>query len=299
MNKPFRKIITLILILLILISTFSGCKNEPSSEQKNDKIVYSNIVSEKVQNDLMKILTDSSITTERQNVLFDHIKQFNSIVNSKNLVSDFEEYDAKKTKYDPYDMQDEWNEKSPDFMGYNCRITAFGIYRDFLEIPQNSDVNNEMILFDLSALSEDSSVLLKKNDENAFSIFYSVVPTTLTKDIDTHVATLQESWKNRGIKFAKNEKASLISVIFNESMDKNDNYLFVGHTGVLFESNNKLYFLEKIAFQEPYQLTRFNNRSELNDYLMKKYDVSYDQPTVSPYIMENDQLLQDYKRITD
>ena len=98
MNKTFRKIIILILLLLILISTFSGCKNEPSSEQKNDKIVYSNIVSEKVQNDLMKILTDSSITTERQNVLFDHIKQFNSIVNSKNLVSDFEEYDAKKNK---------------------------------------------------------------------------------------------------------------------------------------------------------------------------------------------------------
>ena len=37
----------------------------------------------------------------------------------------------------------------------------------------------------------------------------------------------------------------------------------------------------------------------LTDYLMKKYDVSYDQPTVSPFIMENDQLLQEYKRITD
>ena len=87
--------------------------------------------------------------------------------------------------------------------------------------------------------------------------------------------------------------------MFHESIDENDNYLFVGHTGILFESDKKLYFLEKIAFQEPYQLTRFNNRSELNDYLMKKYDVSYDQPTVSPFIMENDQLLQEYKRITD
>ncbi len=299
MNKSFRKIIILLLVLSFLTASFSGCNNEYKSKPKKEKIVYCNVVSEKVQDFLAKVLTSSGITNDRQNVLFDHINQFNSIVSSKSLATDFEEYDAKKQKYDPYDMQDEWNQKSPDFMGYNCRITAFSIYRDFLEIPKNNDVNDQMILFDLMVLDEDSSALLKTDDKKAFSVFYSSIPTTFTKDINSHVKALQDNWKNRGIKFLKNEKASLISVLFHESMDENENYLFVGHTGVLFESDGLLYFLEKIAFQEPYQLTRFNDRSELNEYLMKKYDVSYDQPTAAPFIMENDQLLEGYQSLSD
>ena len=130
--------------------------------------------------------------------------------------------------------------------------------------------------------------------------FFASVEEVLNPELRAYPVAVCGNPENRhGIILAKNEKASLISVMFHESIDENDNYLFVGHTGILFESDKKLYFLEKIAFQEPYQLTRFNNRSELNDYLMKKYDVSYDQPTVSPFIMENDQLLQEYKRITD
>jgi hypothetical protein len=63
---------------------------------------------------------------------------------------------------------------------------------------------------------------------------------------------------------------------------------------VLFDYNDKIYFIEKIAFQEPYQLTEFESRSQLNDYLMSKYDVSFDQPTAAPFIMENDKLLEKY-----
>ena len=60
---------------------------------------------------------------------------------------------------------------------------------------------------------------------------------------------------------------------------------------MLFDYKNKVYFLEKIAFQEPYQLTKFNNRGELFDYLMSKYSVEFDQPTAQPFIMENDKPL--------
>ena len=41
--------------------------------------------------------------------------------------------------------------------------------------------------------------------------------------------------------------------------------------GVLVsEKNGKLLFIEKLAFQQPYQVLKFNNRAELNDYLMNK-----------------------------
>jgi hypothetical protein len=76
---------------------------------------------------------------------------------------------------------------------------------------------------------------------------------------------------------------------------RDEDYLFIGHTGVLFEGEDGLYFVEKLAFQEPYQVCKFKNRTELSDYLMTKYDLSYDQPTAAPFIMENDQLMEGYR----
>ena len=66
--------------------------------------------------------------------------------------------------------------------------------------------------------------------------------------------------------------------------------------GVLVsEKNGKLLFIEKLAFQQPYQVLKFNNRTELNDYLMNKYDTAWRQPVARPFSMENDELLKEYR----
>jgi membrane associated protein len=79
-------------------------------------------------------------------------------------------------------------------------------------------------------------------------------------------------------------------------MSADENILFIGHVGVLVPtSDGKLMFIEKLAFQEPFQAIKFDNRSQLNDYLMNKYDVEFDQPNARPFIMENDELLKGYR----
>ena len=66
--------------------------------------------------------------------------------------------------------------------------------------------------------------------------------------------------------------------------------------GVLVsEKNGKFLFIEKLAFQQPYQVLKFNNRTELNDYLMSKYDTAWGQPVARPFIMKNDELLKGYR----
>jgi len=91
-------------------------------------------------------------------------------------------------------------------------------------------------------------------------------------------------------------KISLISVFFHSMMSADENILFIGHVGVLVPtSDGKLMFIEKLAFQEPFQAIKFDNRSQLNDYLMNKYDVEFDQPNARPFIMENDELLKGYR----
>ena len=37
------------------------------------------------------------------------------------------------------------------------------------------------------------------------------------------------------------------------------------------------------------------NRTELSDYLMEKYDTSWGQDTTHPFIMENDALMDGYR----
>ena len=39
----------------------------------------------------------------------------------------------------------------------------------------------------------------------------------------------------------------------------------------------------------------FNNKSDLNEYLMWKYNTSWWQDEASPFIMENDELMESYK----
>ncbi len=75
--------------------------------------------------------------------------------------------------------------------------------------------------------------------------------------------------------------------------------MFVGHTGVLVPTKNHKYlFIEKLSFQLPYQVTRFESKEQLNDYLMGMYDTEWGQDTAKPFIMENTKLMKEYKRLT-
>ena len=59
-----------------------------------------------------------------------------------------------------------------------------------------------------------------------------------------------------------------------------DVYKRQGHTGVLVPTKNHKYlFIEKLSFQLPYQVTRFESKEQLNDYLMGMYDTEWGQDT--------------------
>ena len=279
-----------IAITLIAAVVCTGCGNN-TSKTSMEEIKFSNMVAPAVQEELAEIMTDAGISAERQDVFFEHVNDFNSIVSQDSLAVEYEQAAIKDTKYDPYEMQEEWTEKSLDFMGYNCRITAFGLYGDYMTIPADSEIRDDMILIDKVPLEEDSSVLLDEDDLAQFSVLYSTIPTVNTKDVDVHVENMKKDWTKRGIEFIDNDKARLISVVFHESMSEEENYLFIGHVGVLFDTGEKMYFVEKLAFQEPYQLTEFESRKQLSHYLMTKYDVDDGQPTARPFVMENDEIM--------
>lgn len=257
-------------------------------------VMYSNLNDGESRLLAEKLFAESGVSEERAQIFLQHLDQFNSSVEAGELTSSFEERAPRETRYDPYAMQDEWNEAHPDFQGYNCRITAYGLFGDFIQAEKKTDLNTDALAFDFISLEEDPSAVPGETEKNTFTALYGAVPTEATKDIAIHYAKMKQAWKERGITFKESEKIRLISVIFHNQITEGEDELFIGHVGVLFPGDNgDMYLVEKVAFQEPYRINCFKDREALNRYFMDKYDVEFGQPTARPFVMENDRLLME------
>lgn len=297
----YRQIRATVLILCLLsaavVLTACGKQEEPTTEQPAlETVKYSNLTDEDSRKQLSELLTDAGIEEFRITALMDRVEQFNASVKSEWLTDGFESAAPTGTKYDPYEMQDEWTVANGSFPGYNCRITAFGLFSEFITAgaDQPETQGEDSLFTDLETIDADPDALC--GDSTAkFCALFAPVNAVDSTEVEAQVKALQEGWAARGIAFA-DSKASMISVVFHDKFSDEDNTLFIGHVGVLLPAEDgTLYFIEKVAFQEPYRLVKLQNRTELSDYLMEKYDTSWGQDTTHPFIMENDTLMDGYR----
>ena len=293
--KSFRQTMLAICVILIA-SAFAGCGADtdlPDKRPALEKIAYTNLndsVSRKLLEDM---LSGAGVSGSRIQGFFNRVDSFNESMREEWLTTGFEEAELLYTKYDPYAMQDEWAAKNGTFPGYNCRITAMSLFGDFLSVSADSQINaGEDVLFvDEETLKTDPDALGGSSLAD-FRALYSSMKAEDTTEIKRHVQTVQEEWASRGVAFRENERIRLITVFFHDKPTEEGSLLFVGHVGVLLTAEDgTLYFVEKVAFQEPYRMLRFADRTALSDYLMGKYDTSWGQDTASPFIMENDELM--------
>ena len=290
--KLNQQITALVLCTLLGVSIFAGCG---VAEQRPalDRIEYTNLNDRASRELLQELLSDAGVSDGRIQGFFCRVDHFNDSVKQEWLTDGFEEADLLYTKYDPYTMQDEWTAKNGTFPGYNCRITAMNLFGDFLSVSADAQINaGEDVLFvDEETLKTDPDALGGSSLAD-FCALYSSMKTEHTTEIKRHVQAVQEEWASRGVIFRENERIRLITVFFHDKPTEEEYLLFVGHVGVLLTAEDgTLYFVEKVAFQEPYRMLHFADRTALSDYLMGKYDTSWGQDTASPFIMENDKLM--------
>ena len=301
--KSFRQILPAICVILIA-SAFTGCGADADSPDKRpalEKIEYTNLNDSVSRKLLEDILSGVGVSGSRIQGFFNRVDSFNESMREEWLTTGFEEAELLYTKYDPYTMQDEWTAKNGTFPGYNCRITAMSLFGDFLSVSADSQINaGEDVLFvDEETLKADPDALGGSSLAD-FRALYSSMKAEDTTEIKRHVQTVQEEWASRGVTFRENERIRLITVFFHDKPAEEESLLFVGHVGVLLTAEDgTLYFVEKVAFQEPYRLLRFADRTALSDYLMGKYDTSWGQDTASPFIMENDRLMNGWRTNQD
>ena len=166
------------------------------------------------------------------------------------------------------------------------------LFGDFITVTGKADLNSaeDTLFMDYETLDSNPESLCG-DERQKFDALFAPVKTTNTTDIPTHLKTIQQEWKKRGLSFVDDDKIRLVSVVLHDQFSETDNSLMIGHVGVMLPTSDAVYFVEKVAFQEPYRLLKFKNRTELSDYLMLKYDNSWGQDTAHTFIMENSDLM--------
>ena len=289
-----------LLLTAAVLGPLVGCGQQSQNDPQQpalETVEYSNLADAASRDLLADLLTDNDVEQARVQVLLERIGQFNDDVRSAWLTDGFESAAPTETKYDVYDMQDAWTEKNGSFAGYNCRITAYSLLGDSFAVgaDQPETQGEDLLFLDLETITADPAVLFDDGTAKFCALFAPVDAADSTQTRD-QVQALQEGWAARGITFA-DSKAHLISVIFHDKFSDTENTLSIGHAGVLLPAEDgTLYFFEKVAFLEPYRLVKFQNRTELSDYLMEKYDTAWGQDTTRPFIMENDALLDGFRQ---
>lgn len=89
-----------------------------------------------------------------------------------------------------------WNKKYPDFIGYNCRITAFDLMKDKISVKADAKVNASNLFMDQDALKHAPAKKFTRKQKHAFETLYSTLNTSYTTDVDTHI----KSRRKRGSK---------------------------------------------------------------------------------------------------
>ena len=86
------------------------------------------------------------------------------------------------------------------------------------------------------------------DERQKFDALFAPVKTTNTTDIPTHLKTIQQEWKKRGLSFVEDGKIRLVSVVLHDQFSETDNSLMIGHVGVMLPTADAVYFVEKVAF---------------------------------------------------
>ena len=292
MNKKNITIISIILII-VLLGVFIIIRNNNNNALNNDEInpkaligKSSNLRKERDLKYIEDILKYANV--DNVDILISWIKEFNKASDDEcGIVEDWT--DTNKLSYDKYACADRWEKDHEDFDN-DCRMTAFLLLNNHLNMKKTIDKNGNYLMFDIDAIDNNDTFKLLKDNRNKFITLFNEMNVKNLSNEEIKNA-YNKKWKDYGITM-ENSNVSLISVVLH---DNYDNVLFVGHAGILIKLDDYYMFFEKIAFLQPYQVTIFKEKEELKEMLFNRQEYFGDKTEEGPFIYENDKLIYSYK----
>ncbi|MDI0267361.1 DUF4300 family protein [Clostridioides difficile] len=281
---------SVVLVLSSIITIFAY------SNIKNNKLVYSNMVDKKIQNNVKEVLEENKVSKQDIDTFIKAINNYNKhqvkiLQNNINISkSGYSSTDEKQVPYNLEKLQDNWMKKYTDYMDVNCRITAFRLFKDFINSNKKFTGDSIDLNIDLDTITNNKDAKFSPKDVEKFINFFSAIPTKDTDDISKNAEQIKSEWKKRKISFRDNKNMSIICGFIRYPETKN---VFIGHTGICIKTSNDILFIEKYGVTAPYQVTKFKSKKDVKNYMFNRLKMSEGGgELLDPIIMENDKLMK-------
>ena len=253
---------------------------------------YSNLVDNETRERVKKALANAVVSDEKINKFFEAVDEYNNAVGSKNLVQEMTSIEAAFPTFDQDKLIDAWLNKNQGFVGRNCRITSYFLMGDSIKVGNKTPGDTTMLFNDFDAINEKK--IFEGEDKEKFDTIFSYIDVNNTHDTNELANEIVKSLDDKQISF-DNDKMHMISVFMTMDDGKNQVQEFIGHTGILVKDGDKYLFIEKLAFELPYQVDEFDNLQDVNDYLMGYYDNDAEGLTAKPIIFEDNHVMKEYR----
>ena len=288
-----KRIIPVMLSAILLVT---GCANNnigKTDKIEGSKLTYSNLIDDKTQNEIKNILIENKIEEKQAKYFIKVVQDYNNKSDINKLKTSKNGFTSIKTQQVPYDevyLGEKWDIKKLNYMDFNCRLTAFSIFKKYVKSGEKFKGNDSNLMFDIDAIDNNPISRFTKEDVDKFINLYVAIPVENSQDIEKHAQAIIKEWEKRKISFVKNETMSMINVFLHAPEDNN---VFVGHAGISIKTKDGLLFVEKYGPSLPYQVSKFKDKAELKAYLMNRLDVNASNNGASkPIIMENNELMK-------
>ncbi len=281
-----KRMIAFCMMLFLLVGCGTTKPSEQAETQTKD-VVYSNLTDTASQEEVKGILESHGVTTQQTQTLISWAEDFNKRVTSKPLANGFQPMQGDGVNYDGLVIDYKELADGNIVPEANCRLTSYLLMQNMIQTNQKQVENDTFLMFDIEAIDMYEQFHLPKEKRDDFISLFNWVSVDGTSTIEEHKEKIQKAWQDREIQI-QGDGISLISVYLHSGFDA---VRFIGHTGVLVETEDGLVFVEKYGPLFPFQATKFQNREQLKAYLLHRTDLYGEDSELDPIIMENDTFL--------
>ena len=248
-----KKSIIYFIINTLLILLLSGCGNTSTSGQNNTNIMeqsgvsstndiqYSNLADNKSQVEVISVLQEHGITKEQTDTFLSWVEDFNSRVTTPELSDGFVSVEGDYVDYSNLLFDLKKLEDGSFLPEANCRLTAFLLMKNNVQTNEKTDDTDTYLMFDIEAINTYEQFKMSKTDQSNFTALYNWISVDGTTTLDEHIQKIQEAWIDREIIVDGTQGISLINVYLHSPFEE---VRFVGHTGILVETEKGLLFVE-------------------------------------------------------
>ena len=149
-----KKILCYALLTAILVNMFAAGEVSVAAEQQQP--AYSNLVDAKSRKEVRSALLSAGISAKTADVWLKDVVSYNKTIKNTSLVKKgFKKMGKKPPVYNENRISKLWLKKNKLFIGYNCRITAYDLMKDYIKVGNTGKANPKCILYGTDAIYEE------------------------------------------------------------------------------------------------------------------------------------------------